>query len=90
MDSSDILHDRIFVLPQNHEEIKSLRGLTESIHEITMLIKTLKMEGRQQDIEKKCFKNQKLLFVSKILKENYFRVNEVPNEVDDSTMKNIP
>lgn len=56
-----------------------------------MLIKTLKIEGRQLDIERKCFKNQKLLFVSKMLKENYFRVNEVLFEVDDSsTFKNIP
>ncbi len=68
MDISEILYDRIFKLPQNHEEIGSLKDLTEEIKDIKTQIKTLKFEGRQQDIEKKCYKNQKLIFISKLLK----------------------
>jgi hypothetical protein len=32
MDSSEILYNLIFNLPQSYEEMKSLRRLTEEIH----------------------------------------------------------
>jgi hypothetical protein len=91
MDISEILYESIFRLPQTHEEIKSLKSLSEEIQKIITLIKNLKDKGRQQDIERKCFKNQKLILVSKILKESYFRVYEIPSEIEEtSTLRYIP
>lgn len=50
METPDKLYERIFDLPQTHQEIRSIRKLTEDIHEIIELIKELKLEGRLQDI----------------------------------------
>jgi flagellar biosynthesis/type III secretory pathway chaperone len=68
MDECEYLWKLIFDLPQQPLEVGSMMFLANRITEIINIIKKLKADNRQNDFTAKCYKNQRLIFVSKMLR----------------------
>ena len=88
MDTSERLYNLIFDLPQRPSELTDKPALVSAIQEIITLIKILKSQSKFNEITARCFKNQRLHFVSKLIREQMFRVvNEKSERVEkaDST-----